>query len=265
MAALPPESRTAPTLSRHVLEQRRPTPAYLEEQPDGWRDVAWDGAARRVDALGRALLARGIRRGDAVAVLSKTRLEWLLLDWAIMSIGAVVVGLYPTNTAAECGYILDTAETVLAFVEDDERQEKPSTVFDRPVLRLDELDAFERTAGDAEPEPVGEDDLATLIYTSGTTGPPKGCMLTHKNLVTAAVRVRTNLEDGSDTILLFLPLAHTFGRLVHQAAAYYGATIGFVADPARIGEALATFRPTVLPAVPRIYEKIHAGVLDQIE
>jgi long-chain acyl-CoA synthetase len=112
---------------------------------------------------------------------------------------------------------------------------------------------------------VQEDDLATLIYTSGTTGPPKGCMLTHTNLVTAALRVQTNLDDGSDTILLFLPLAHTFGRLVHQSAAYYGSTVGFVADPTRVAEALAAMRPTVLPAVPRIYEKIHAGVLDQIE
>src|SRR5438270_7108142 len=212
MAALPPESRTAPTLSRHVLEQRRPTPAYLEEQPDGWRDVSWDEAARRVAALGRALLARGMRRGDAVAVLSRTRLEWILLDWAIMSIGAVVVGLYPTNSAAECKYILDHSEAVLAFVEGEEQQEKLAGVFDRPVVRLDELDAFERTAGDAQPEPVAEDDLATLIYTSGTTGPPKGCMLTHKNLVTAAIRVRDTLQDENDVGLLFLPMAHSFAR-----------------------------------------------------
>jgi long-chain acyl-CoA synthetase len=90
-------------------------------------------------------------------------------------------------------------------------------------------------------------------------------MLTHKNLVTAAVRVRTNLEDGSDVVLLFLPLAHTFGRLVHQAAAYYGSTVAFVAEATRVAEALGAVRPTILPAVPRIYEKIHAGVLDQIE
>ena len=140
---MPLESRTAPALWRYVLEQRRPTPAYLEEQPDGWRDVSWDEAARRVDALGRSLLARGISRGDAVAVLSRTRLEWLLLDWAIMSIGAVVVGLYPTSSAAECGYILRHSEAVLAFVEDDEQLEKLSTVFDRTVVRLDELGAFE--------------------------------------------------------------------------------------------------------------------------
>jgi len=262
---VPLESRTAPALWRYVLEQRHPTPAYLEEQTDGWRDVSWDEAARRVDALGRALLARGIRRGDAVAVLSKTRLEWLLLDWAIMSIGAVVVGLYPTNTAAECGYILDHSEAVLAFAEDDEQQEKLSTVFDRPVLRLDELDAFERTAGDAEREPVGEDDLATLIYTSGTTGPPKGCMLTHKNLVTAAIRVRDTLQDENDVVLLFLPMAHSFARIAHQGASFHGSTLALVSDVARVPEALQRTRPTILPAVPRVYEKIHTNVVGEIE
>jgi long-chain acyl-CoA synthetase len=265
MAAVPLESRTAPALWRYVLDQRRPTPAYLEEQPDGWRDVSWEEAARRVDALGRALLARGIRRGDAVAVLSRTRLEWLLLDWAIMSIGAVVVGLYPTNTAAECGYVLDHSEAVLAFVEDDEQQEKLSSVFDRPVLRLDELDAFESTAGDAEPEPVGEDDLATLIYTSGTTGPPKGCMLTHKNLVTAAIRVRNTLQDENDVVLLFLPMAHSFARIAHQGASFHGSTLALVSDVSRVAEALQRTRPTILPAVPRVYEKIHTNVVGEIE
>ena len=90
-------------------------------------------------------------------------------------------------------------------------------------------------------------------------------MLTHRNLVTAAVRVRTNLEDGSDVVLLFLPLAHTFGRLAHQAAAYYGSTVAFVRRRPASREALGAVHPTILPAVPRIYEKIHAGVLDQIE
>src|SRR5579864_7163564 len=119
---MPLETRTAPALWRYVLDQKRATPAYLEEQPYGWRDVSWDEAAARVDALARALMARGVRRGDAVAVLAHTRLEWILLDWAIMSIGAVVVGLYPTNSAAECEYILGHSEVVLAFVEDDSRK-----------------------------------------------------------------------------------------------------------------------------------------------
>ncbi|HLX19812.1 MAG TPA: long-chain fatty acid--CoA ligase [Gaiellaceae bacterium] len=259
------ETRTAPALWQHILEQRHPRPAYLEEQPDGWREVSWDEAGRRVDALSRALLARGVRRGDAVAVLARTRLEWILLDWAIMSIGAVVVGLYPTNTAAECEYILGHSESVLAFVEDDEQRAKLAPVYPGPIVGFDELADFEAGAGDDAPEPVGEDDLATLIYTSGTTGPPKGCMLTHKNLVAAALGVRTNLEDGSDTVVLFLPLAHSFARIVHHSAALHLSTISLVSDVARLPEALQQTKPTILPAVPRVYEKIHANVVGEIE
>jgi long-chain acyl-CoA synthetase len=113
------EQRTAPALWRHAVEHGHASPAYLEEQPNGWREVSWEEAGRRVDALSRALLARGVTKGDAVAVLARTRLEWILLDWAIMSIGAVVVGLYPTNSAAECDYILRHSDAVLAFAEDD--------------------------------------------------------------------------------------------------------------------------------------------------
>jgi long-chain acyl-CoA synthetase len=262
---VPLETRTAPALWRYVQEQHHSMPAYLEEQPDGWRDVSWEEAGRRVDALARGLLARGVRRGDAVAVLSRTRLEWILLDWAIMSIGAVVVGLYPTNTASECGYILGHSEAALAFVEDDEQAAKLASVYDGPVVRFDELDALEASAGDSQPEPVGEEDLATLIYTSGTTGPPKGCMLTHKNLVTAAMGVRNELQDETDVVLLFLPMAHSFARIVHQGAAYHGSTLVIVSDIARLPEALARTRPTILPAVPRVYEKIHANVVGEIE
>jgi long-chain acyl-CoA synthetase len=259
------ETRTAPALWRYVLDQKRPTPAYLEEQPDGWREVSWDEAASRVDALSRALLARGVHRGDAVAVVSRTRLEWILLDWAIMSIGAVVVGLYPTSSAAECEYILEHSEAVLAFVEDDEQQAKLASVFAGPVVRFDELDAFERSAGKNEPEPVAEDDLATLIYTSGTTGPPKGCMLSHRNLVTAAIRVRNTLQDENDVVLLFLPMAHSFARIAHQGASFHGSTLALVSDVARVPEALQRTHPTILPAVPRVYEKIHANVVGEIE
>jgi long-chain acyl-CoA synthetase len=276
----PLPTRTAPALWRYVLDQGWTAPAYLEEYEGGWREVSWQDAAERVDALAHALLAHGVGRGDAVAVLARTRLEWVLLDWAVMSIGAVVVGIYPTNTAPECAYILAHSESVIAFAEDEAQREKLASVkADTPALRelfrFDDLPALEAEgrayaaehpgALDEPAREIQEDDLATLIYTSGTTGPPKGCMLTHRNLVTAAIRVRTNLEDGSDLVLLFLPLAHTFGRLAHQAAAYYGSTVAFVADATRVGEALGATHPTILPAVPRIYEKIHAGVLDQIE
>src|SRR5258706_9930021 len=174
----PIATRTARVLWRYALAQGWTTPAYLEEQADGWREVSWQEAGERVDALAQALLAHGVRKGDAVAVLSRTRLEWILLDWAIMSIGAVVVGLYPTNTPSECAYILGHSETVLAFTEDEAQHAKLESVRSglpalRELVAFDELDGFTGEGG--EPDDIREEDLATLIYTSGTTGPPKGC------------------------------------------------------------------------------------------
>jgi long-chain acyl-CoA synthetase len=267
------ERRTAPELWRDAVREAPSNPAYLEETAEGWRPVSWQEAAERVDALARGLLTRGVRHGDRVAVLSQTRLEWILLDWAVMSIGAVVVGLYPTSSAKECEYILGHCEAVLAFTEDEEQTRKLVSVRGAlPTLReiipfdwLDKLESDGRLARHLSPEPVTEDDLATLIYTSGTTGPPKGCMLTHRNLVTAAIRVVEGMNQQGDVVLLFLPLAHSYGRLAHQAATHRGATVALVGDVARVPEAMTSVRPTVLPAVPRVYEKVHANTLGEIE
>src|SRR3954453_13026111 len=241
------EQRTAPELWREAARDAPATPAYLEEGLAGWSPVSWEEATERIDALARGLLAHGVRHGDSVAVLSRTSVDWILLDWAIMSIGAVVVGLYPTSSAPECQYVLEHSEAVLAFAEDDEQARKLVSVRGslpalREIIPFDRLDDFEaegRAARHLRPEPVEEDDLATLIYTSGTTGPPKGCMLTHRNLVTAATCVVEGGNHPDDIILLFLPLAHSYGRLAHQAGTHRGATIALVADVARVPEALA--------------------------
>jgi long-chain acyl-CoA synthetase len=267
------ERRTSPELWREAVRNAPPTPAYLEEGPQGWSPVSWSEATERIDALARGLLAHGVRHGDCVAVISRTSVDWILLDWAIMSIGAVVVGLYPTSSAKECAYVLEHSEAVLAFAENDEQARKLVSVRGSlPALReivqfdrLGKLEAEGRASKHLQPDPVAEDDLATLIYTSGTTGPPKGCMLTHKNLVTAATKIRTTLEMPGDVVVLFLPMAHSYARLAHQAASDHSATIAAVADVARVPEALATVQPAVLPAVPRVYEKIHANALGEIE
>jgi long-chain acyl-CoA synthetase len=267
------ERRTAPELWRDAVSDAPATAAYLEETADGWRPVSWEEAAKRIDAIAQGLLARGVRHGDRVAVLAKTKLEWILLDWAVMSIGAVVVGLYPTSSASECEYILGHCEAVLAFTEDDEQTRKlvsirgglPSLREIIPFDWLEKLESDGRLAKHLRSDPVAEDDLAALIYTSGTTGPPKGCMLTHRNLVTAAMCVVEGMNQPGDVILLFLPLAHSYGRLAHQAGTHRRATIALVADVARVPEAMAAVRPTVLPAVPRVYEKVHANTLGEIE
>jgi long-chain acyl-CoA synthetase len=267
------ELRTAPELWREAVRNAPATPVYLEEGVEGWTPVSWDEAAERIDSLARALLAHGVKHGDRVAVLSRTSVDWIVLDWAIMSIGAVVVGLYPTSSAKECEYVLAHSEAVIAFTENDEQTHKLVSIRGSlPALReivpfdlLDKLEAEGRASKHLQPDPVGEDDLATLIYTSGTTGPPKGCMLTHKNLVTAATKVRDTLEHPGDIVLLFLPMAHSYARLAHQAACHRGSTVAAVADVARVPEAMAELKPTVLPAVPRVYEKVHANALGEIE
>jgi long-chain acyl-CoA synthetase len=267
------ERRTAPELWRDAVSRAPDAPVYLEEGDEGWHPVSWEEASERIDALAHGLLAHGVRHGDCVAVLSRTSVDWIVLDWAIMSIGAVVVGLYPTSSARECEYVLAHSEAVLAFTENEEQTHKLVSVRGSlPALReimpfdlLEKLEAEGRASRHLRPEPVEEDDLATLIYTSGTTGPPKGCMLRHRNLVTAATRVRETIEYPGDVVLLFLPMAHSYARLAHQAACHHGATIAAVADVARVPEALAELRPAILPAVPRVYEKVHANALGEIE
>src|ERR1700745_961938 len=137
------ERRTAPELWREAVRDAPPTPAYLEEGPDGWSPVSWDEATGRIDALARGLLAHGVRHGDCVAVLARTSVDWILLDWAIMSIGAVVVGLYATSSAKECADVLEHAEAVLAFAEDDEQARKLVSIRGSlPALR--EIIQFDR-------------------------------------------------------------------------------------------------------------------------
>ena len=142
------ERRTAPELWREAVRNAPANPAYLEEGPQGWSPVSWDEAAQRIDALARGLLAHGVRRGDSVAVLSRTSVDWILLDWAIMSIGAVVVGLYPTSSAKECAYVLEHSEAVLAFAEDDEQARKLVSVRGslpalREIVPFDQLEKLE--------------------------------------------------------------------------------------------------------------------------
>src|SRR5947209_17373638 len=154
------ERRTAPELWREAVRNAPATPAYLEEGPAGWSPVSWEDATERIDSLARGLLAHGVRHGDSVAVISRTSVDWILLDWAIMSIGAVVVGLYPTSSAKECAYVLEHSETVIAFTEDDDQTRKlvsirgslPALREVIPFERLGEFEAEGRAAKHLEPE-----------------------------------------------------------------------------------------------------------------
>jgi long-chain acyl-CoA synthetase len=267
------EARTIANLWRDAVVAGHPDPAYLYESEGEWREVARADAARAVDEIANGLLALGIRKGDAFALLGRTTLEWALFDFALGLVGAVGAPIYSSSSARDVQYVLEHSEAVGVLVEDDEQRAKVEG-FRGHVVTFDGLDGL-RTRGrawatehpgdlDARADSIDEDDLFTFIYTSGTTGPPKACMIRHRNYY-AMVHKSDEMEDKllqpGDVMLLYLPLAHNYGRLLHLSAAYHGYTLAFLPDPLRAAAALPRVRPTIFPSVPRVYEKIHAAVV----
>jgi long-chain acyl-CoA synthetase len=275
-AALAPP-RTIGRLWRDAVAQRRDQPAYLVEAATGWNKVSWDEAASAVDEIANGLLALGVGKGDAFAIVARTTLEWALFDFALGLIGAVAAPVYPSSSEGDTLYIVEHAESVGALCEDAEQLAKVAGARLEHRLTFSDLDTLrERGRQFARENPgalaaaeaaVGEDDLFTYIYTSGTTGPPKACMIRHRNyyeMCAITGGMGTILIEG-DTLLLYLPLAHNFGRLTHLLGPYLGYTIAFCPDPQRVGELLPAVRPTVLPSVPRVYEKVHTAVLAKFD
>ncbi len=275
--------RTIVRLWDEAVAASRTSPAYLVEDESGWREVSWREADAAIRDYANGLLARGLGKGDNVGILAQNGLEWALLDFALARLGAVSVPIYASSAAGDVAYLLAHSEAVGVVCEDARqlakvearRHELPAlehvlTFDDLPGLAAEgrELARSSPSALDDVASEVGEDDLYTVIYTSGTTGPPKGCMLSHRNyFVMASVvdRMEERYVEESDVLLLYLPLAHNFGRLMLLTGAHLGFTIAFLADPLRVPEALLEVRPTVLPSVPRVYEKIHATVSARFE
>src|SRR5438445_2678769 len=264
--------RTIARLWQDAVARGRSGPAYLVQEGDTWREVSWDEATRAVDELAHGLLALGIRKGDAFSVLASTRLEWVLFDFALALIGAIGAPIYATSAPKDVQHVLEHSEAIAVLCEDDEQRAKLGDSAPAHVLTfadLDDLRARGREHARSHPDAVREaaaqidpDDVFTYIYTSGTTGPPKGCMIRHRNYY-AMVAVIDELEDvllADDVMLLYLPLAHNFGRLMHLHGPHSGFTIAFCPDPHAVAEALPKVRPTILPSVPRVYEKIHSAV-----
>jgi long-chain acyl-CoA synthetase len=263
--------RTIWSLWQDALAEQRTRPAYLVEENGSWREVSQAEAAAAVDELAHGLLALGVKKGDAFGIVVRTRLEWALFDLALAQIGAVAAGIYPSSTPAESRYILEHSNAVGCLVDGELRDKiegaKLEHVFE--TERLDELRARGREHAETNPDAVeqaraliGDDDLFTFIYTSGTTGPPKACMILNRNYYDMVGRI-DEIESfflPTDVMLLYLPLAHNFGRLMHLLGAHLGYTIAFVPDPRRLGEVMPRVRPTVLPTVPRVLEKVHTAV-----
>src|SRR5262245_40774636 len=237
---MPSQPRTIGRIWRDAVAAGRPDPVYLAEGDGTWEPVALAAAARRVDELANGLLALGLRKGQAFGIVSTPRVEWSLCDWALALVGAVTAPVYANSSPGDTAYVLDHAQAVGVFVENEEQRAKVESVRDRlpalqHVLTFADLDALAArgrefaaehpTALDEAESAVSPDDLFTYIYTSGTTGPPKACMILHRHYY-AMTAVVDDMEDSSvqvgDVLLLYLPMAHNFGRLMHLSGPYVG-------------------------------------------
>jgi long-chain acyl-CoA synthetase len=267
------------TLTDAVWANAAETPTsvqYAVRAAGRWVDVSCGQFRDEVAGLARGLIAAGINAGDRVALLSRTRYEWSLIDYAIWAAGAVTVPIYETSSAEQVAWILNDSGAVACFVETathsamiaELRAQLPvlANVYqiegDRPAV----ADLVE-TGFSSEPETVAQrratasaGDLATIIYTSGTTGRPKGCLLTHRNLLANArnaVPVLADLLHAGARTLLFLPLAHSFARMIQIATVEARVTTGHCSDIRDLTRDLAEFQPTFLLGVPRVFEKIY--------
>ncbi|MEV8040951.1 AMP-dependent synthetase/ligase [Arthrobacter sp. NPDC080082] len=271
-----------------LLEQYAEDPVralYARKGPNGWTDVPARQFVEQARSLAKGLIAGGIVPGDTVAVMSATRYEWTVVDFAIWFAGGVTVPIYETSSASQVEWILHDSGARRVFVEDQAKADLVQGVLDSSallaervlgVVRMDfdgaapnlaSLAAAGTGVTDAELErqrsAAGLDDVASLVYTSGTTGRPKGCEITHGNFALVAKNIVLFLPEilltPSNRTLMFLPLAHVLARAVQVVCLAAGTTLGHTGSAKELLEDLGTFRPTFLLVVPRIFEKVYAG------
>lgn len=271
---------TSGNLTEHIEANAaaHPDAPVIALEEDGvWSPVTAAALHAQIVGVARGLIADGIRPGDRVAVFSRTRAEWTVADYAIWYAGGVTVPIYETSSAEQVQWIMQDAGVVATFFEaqrtlyayNDIKDSVPNMTrtyvfadgaFDELTARGasvtdDQLAAARTAATPSSP--------ATIIYTSGTTGRPKGCILTHSNMMTEVDNLIEGIPDvfaapGAST-LLFLPLAHVFGRLIQVAMIRSRVTIGYCPNPNALVRDLASFKPTFLLAVPRVFEKVYNG------
>jgi long-chain acyl-CoA synthetase len=263
-------------------------PAFKYKIDGAWVGLNWAEARDLVNRISKSLIALEVKKGDRVCLLSRTRLEWSLCDLGMVNCGAVTVGIYPSNLAPECAYIVNHCDAEVIFVENREQLEKifevrgqlkklrRIVVFDGnsdpagAVLSWDEFlavgDGVDEELRKSRGEEIRPDDLATLVYTSGTTGVPKGAMITHKNLIFTSWSAGQSLYMEPDFLtLLFLPLAHIFARLIAYCCMRNANLVAFAEDITTVAVNLKEIRPHFIVSVPRIYEKVYDKVLSGAE
>ncbi|MEW2549175.1 AMP-dependent synthetase/ligase [Streptomyces sp. NPDC047002] len=270
-----PSDGTLTDLVRRNAAQHPDTPLFGRRVDGAWQDVTARRFADDVRESAKGLIAAGVGPGDRVVLMSRTRYEWVRLDFAIWSVGAVTVPVFETSSAEQVRWILGDCGAVAAVVESKEhaglvealRPELPAVreVWCLEAGDLDRLAAAGAGVTDREVEERSAggraDDPATIVYTSGTTGRPKGCVLTHRNFFAECgnivERLKPLFRTGDSSLLLFLPGAHVFGRIVQVACVMAPVKLGCLEDTGRLTDELAAFRPTLILGVPRVFEKVY--------
>ena len=271
---LPVEGNLAEIPMMNAIEAPDAVVYSRRDSSGQWKDVTAAAFWAEVFAVAKGIIASGVQAGDRVALMSRTRYEWTVLDFAIWTAGGVVVPIYETSSAEQVQWILQDSGAVGVFVETPAHavtvQQVLASVPDvRHVWVIDDgaVDDLSRSGGDVSDGDVEERrsgvdaySLASVIYTSGTTVRPKGCELTHGNFLFVArtsVETLNQLFEEDASTLLFLPLAHVFGRVVELAAAAARLRLGHVPDSTTLVEDLGSFQPTFLFSVPRVFEKVY--------
>ncbi|MEU4332911.1 AMP-dependent synthetase/ligase [Nonomuraea dietziae] len=266
-----------PSLLRDRIKATPDAEAYRHPAGSGWASLTWAEVGERVRPLALGLGGLGASAESRVSILCSTRLEWVLTDLAVLATGAATTTIYPSNTAAECAFVINDSGSTLVVAENDDQVAKLVSVRDempdlRHVLVVDGTASddgwvipLDQVSGegdfDAMVDAIKEEDLATLIYTSGTTGRPKGVELTHDNWLYAAEAVRRiDLIGPDDLHYLWLPLSHSFGKLLQVVMIDIGVPTAIDGRLDKIAENLGELRPTFMAAAPRIFEKIHNTV-----
>src|SRR5829696_10522918 len=271
-------------VSRHNKEDA------LSYRADGkWHNIPAAAFVERVKNVALGLAGLGVRPGDRIALLSENRPEWSIADLAILSLGAFNVPIYTTQALEQVDYILSDSGARAIFISTRrlykhalpviaERSLEHVILFDEEVaedvehgIGLEQLEQNGRELARQRPgafeaylQAVRSEDLATIIYTSGTTGEPKGVMLTHNNFTSNVIDCSDHLDfSSSDVVLSVLPLSHVFERGAMYMYLHHGAKVFFAEAIERIGDNMREVRPTVVVAVPRLFEKIYARIKDK--
>jgi long-chain acyl-CoA synthetase len=284
------QMETAPGIFRDTVRKQGEKVAMRKKEFGLWHDISWNDYYRMATHLGSALISMGLEKGDCVSIIGDNCPEWVVIDMAVQCAGGVAVGVYATNAWPQVEYVIQNSESKFFFVENEEQLDKWLNFrdnaphlkkvivwdleglrhFEDPmVMTYEEMldlgkDAYERNPKLIEKsmDEVKPEDVSMLIYTSGTTGPPKGAMLTHRNLTWMGRAITSdNPMYAKDEVMSFLPLCHVFEQLFSVLGHItHGYTVNFIESLDTVTDNMMEISPTVGYAVPRIWEKYYSAI-----